>query len=226
MSNETFTQEASNGAFIVFEGIDGSGTTTQIQRYAEHLRSLRRQVYVTRQPSDGPIGSLLRQGLTGRVELGRHRQAQTMALLFAADRLDHLAAEVDRNLRDGAVVLCDRYDLSSLVYQSATCADGEDDSLRWIKELNRHARRPDATIVLDVTPEVAATRRRHRGQAVELYEADALQRTLSGLYLEAERFVEGDHIVHLNGDGGIDEVHQAIVEALEPIVSRPTTTPA
>ena len=88
----------SNGHFIVFEGIDGAGTTTQIERYATYLRAKRRQVYVTRQPSDGPIGSLLRQGLQGRIELGRERQAHTMALLFAADRLDHLAVQIEKNL--------------------------------------------------------------------------------------------------------------------------------
>ena len=208
----------SDGHFIVFEGIDGAGTTTQIERYAAHLRAKHRQVYVTRQPSDGPIGSLLRQGLQGRIELGGERQAHTMALLFAADRLDHLAVQIDHNLRDGAVVLCDRYDLSSLVYQSATAVGGQDDSVAWIRELNRHARRPDATVVVDVSPDVAAGRRRARGQAIELYEVEELQRKLAALYAEAEELVPGDYVIHIDGDRSLDEVAQRIADALVSVI--------
>lgn len=208
----------SDGHFIVFEGIDGAGTTTQIERYAAYLRAKRRHVYVTRQPSDGPIGSLLRQGLQGRIELGRERQAHTMALLFAADRLDHLAVQIEKNLRDGAVVLCDRYDLSSLVYQSATAVGSQDDSVAWIRELNRHARRPDATVVVDVSPDVAAGRRRTRGQAIELYEVDELQRQLAALYAEAEELVPGDCVIHIDGDRSVDEVAQRISDALASVV--------
>ncbi len=208
----------SDGHFIVFEGIDGAGTTTQIERYAAYLRAKRRNVYVTRQPSDGPIGSLLRQGLQGRIELGRERQAHTMALLFAADRLDHLAVQIEKNFRDGAVVLCDRYDLSSLVYQSATAVGSQDDSVAWIRELNRHARRPDATVVVDVSPDVAAGRRRTRGQAIELYEVDELQRQLAALYAEAEDLVPGDCVIHIDGDRSVDEVAQRISDALASIV--------
>ena len=73
-----------DGVFIVFEGIDGAGTTTQCDRYATHLRASKRVVHVTCEPSEGPVGGLLRLGLAGRLRLGASNQAQTMALLFAA----------------------------------------------------------------------------------------------------------------------------------------------
>jgi dTMP kinase len=208
-----------DGCFIVFEGIDGAGTTTQSQRYAAHLRGRRRPVHVTREPSDGPIGVLLRLGLSGRVQLGASNQAQAMALLFAADRLDHVAHEIEPHLRDGLVVISDRYDLSSIAYQTATSRDADTTAFEsWVRELNRYAPRPDAVVVLDVSPEVAERRRRDRLGALELYEESALQKKLAELYRQAERLAPGDNVVRIDGDRDADAVTRAIIAALEPIV--------
>ncbi|MEM9695710.1 MAG: dTMP kinase [Myxococcota bacterium] len=206
--------ESHAGLLVVFEGIDGAGTTTQCENYAAYLRGVERPSFVTHQPSSGPVGSLLRQGLTQRVELGG---AATMALLFAADRLDHLHHTVAPHLVRGEVVCCDRYDLSSIAYQSAT-ADGESDFADWVRTLNRHARRPDVTVVLDVEPEVAASRRARRRQAAELYEEDVIQRRLAALYENAETLVPGDRIVHIDGNGPLATVEHAVREALRPFV--------
>ena len=164
------------GHFIVIEGIDGAGTTTQAQRLAEHLQGRGLPVCVTHEPTTGPVGALLRQALTHRfVVPGTHGVRppswRTMAMLFAADRLDHLDSEIMPNLFDGVTVICDRYDLSSLAYQSATANDA-DAAVDWLRALNAHARRPDLTLVVNVPAEVAAQRRRRRGQAEELYEHD------------------------------------------------------
>ncbi len=211
--------EGHDGTFVVFEGIDGSGTTTQIQRYAAHLKAQKRLVHVTREPSGGPVGVMLRLALSHRVVLPSAFEAQTMALLFAADRLDHLASEVDPFLRDGAVVLSDRYDLSSLAYQSASAKDADPaETIAWIRSLNRHARRPDVTVVVNVTPEVAEARRRSRGGSAELYDDEGLQARLARAYREAEVLVPGDVVVHVDGNGGVEEVFQAIVQALRPHV--------
>lgn len=226
--------EAPGGVFIVFEGIDGSGTTTQAERYAAHLRAKRRLVHVTREPSSGPIGALLRQVLTHRFTLPPSNQAQVMALLFAADRLDHIAAEVMPLLEDGYVVISDRYDLSSLAYQVTAAFDslesleGADAAgaalprpmLRWVRELNRFARRPDVTLVLDVSPEVAEQRRRGRGGAHELYDDVELQARLAAAYRRAEELVPGDRVVHVDGDGEPDVIARAITAVLDPIVDR------
>ncbi len=220
--------EAPGGVFIVFEGIDGSGTTTQAERYAAHLRAKRRLVHVTREPSTGPIGAMLRQVLTHRLSLPPTNQAQVMALLFAADRLDHVAAEVTPLLEDGYVVISDRYDLSSLAYQVTASFEEADPTdgalprpmLRWVRELNRFARRPDVTLILDVSPEVAEQRRRGRGGAHELYDDVELQARLAAAYQRAEELVPGDRVVHVSGDGEADAIAREIAAVLDPIVDR------
>jgi dTMP kinase len=221
--------EGSEGVFIVLEGIDGSGTTTQAERYAAHLRAQRRLVHVTREPSTGPIGTQIRLMLRHRLTMPATHQAEAMALLFAADRLDHVESEVAPLLRDGYVVISDRYDLSSLAYQSTTAAPAGVDgpvsqvvpgaTVEWIRELNRFARRPDVTVVVDVSPEVAAARRRARGGAAELFDDEALQARLAGAYRRAEELVPGDCVVHIDGDRDPDTVAAAIAEALRPYVS-------
>lgn len=210
-----------DGIFVVFEGIDGAGTTTQADFYAQHLRRKRRPVHVTREPSGGPIGSLLRLILTRRVVLPSGSHSETMALLFAADRLDHVESEILPLLREGYVVLSDRYDLSSLLYQAATAGVDptlKGDAIDWIRTLNRHARRPDITVVIDVLPEVAEARRRSRGGSADLFEDTDLQAKLARAYLDADRVAAGDRIVHVDGSLSVDAVHQAVVAALAPIV--------
>jgi dTMP kinase len=213
--------EIGDGVFVVLEGIDGSGTTTQAERYAASLRARRRLVHVTREPSTGPVGSLIRLALTQRLSLPTAHQAHAMALLFAADRLDHVASEIDPLLRDGYVVLSDRYDLSSLAYQSVTDADDRDSlgKVGWIRDLNRHARRPDVTVVLDVSAGVAAQRRRARGGAAELFDDADVQARLASAYRRAESFVPGDRVIHVDGDRDADTVAAAIAAALDPIVA-------
>lgn len=206
------------GTFIVFEGIDGAGTTTQAERYAEYLRAQSRVVHGTREPSAGPIGSMIRMVLNQRLLLPPGRHAATMALLFAADRLDHLQAEIEPHLADGDVVISDRFDLSSLAYQSATSDENAETTVEWIRELNRFALRPSVTVVLDVTPEVAAARRAARGGALELFDDSELQSRLALAYREAERLVPGDRIIHIDGNGSVDDVHAEVVAALAGIV--------
>lgn len=208
------------GLFLVVEGIDGAGTTTQIERYAAHLRGKGRSVHVTREPSTGPIGVFIRQVLGGKQELAAPPSSDMMAHLFAADRLDHIRGEVEPKLREGAVVISDRYDLSSLAYQSVA-SDGSlpaHEIVSWIRSLNRFARRPDVTLVVDVSPEVAAERRRLRGGPEELYETIELQARLAKAYLHAEALVPGDRVVHVRGDADIATVAGLIQGALAPFV--------
>jgi dTMP kinase len=207
-------------AFVVVEGIDGAGTTTQIERYAEHLRQQGRKVHVTREPTTGPIGGFIRELLTGKRALPSAPTYDLMALLFAADRLDHIRGEIEPALADGAVVLSDRYDLSSLAYQSIA-SDSDlpaHEIVHWIRSLNRFARRPDVTLVIDVAPEQASTRRRARGGAAELYEVDALQVRLARAYAHAEALVPDDRVLHVRGEGTIDDVAHRVRSALAPFV--------
>src|SRR5215510_12602157 len=99
------------GRFVVLEGIDGSGTTTQVAKLGERFRSMRVPVRTTREPSDGPIGTMVRQVLTGRIVNpgGRAPGWATMALLFAADRMDHVEAEIEPFVAAGGIMISDRY---------------------------------------------------------------------------------------------------------------------
>lgn len=197
------------GAFIVLEGIDGAGTTTQVDRLAIALRERGVLTVTTREPSGGPVGTFLRRIMRG--EVLADLPAAAMALLFAADRLDHLAGEVEPNLARGAVVLCDRYDLSTLTYQSATHPEGEHVA-PWLRAINSRARRPDLTIVLDVPADIAEKRRAARGGAEELFERRELQAQLAGLYAQAERLLPGDRIVHVDGNRSPEEVAATVLE--------------
>jgi len=223
----------SEGQFVVVEGIDGAGSTTLVAELSSHFRAQRRVVHATCEPSGGPLGAMIRQILSHRVVVpGSGGPASpgwaTMALLFAADRLDHLEAEVLPRLAAGALVISDRYDLSSLAYQSATASrlaspggagapvpDQVESALAWIRELNRHARRPDLTLVLDVRPEVAAQRRGDRGGREELYERAELQQRLAVLYASAEKLVPGDRLVHIDANQSLAKVLSASIDAIE-----------
>lgn len=197
------------GQLIVLEGIDGSGTTTQVDLLATALRKRGVLTVTTREPSGGPVGTFLRRIMRG--EVLADLPAAAMALLFAADRLDHLGGEVEPDLARGAVVLCDRYDLSTLTYQSATHPEGERVA-PWLRAINARARRPDLTIVLDVPAAVAEKRRAARGETAELFEKSELQRRLAWLYAQAERLLPGDRIVHVDGNRSPEKVAATVLE--------------
>ena len=197
-----------SGRLVVLEGIDGAGTTTQVARLAGRLRAQATPVRTTREPSDGPVGTLVRQVLTGRVVVpgGRAPGWATMALLFAADRMDHVESEIEPFLAQGGVVISDRYDASSLAYQSVSSGGKAREAEEWIRSLNRYVRRPDLTLVLDVAPELAAERRAHRGDAAQLYDQSEVQRALAEFYRDLARHLPSDRIVVVDGSGALAEV--------------------
>jgi dTMP kinase len=186
------------GVLLVLEGIDGAGTTTQARRLVQALLDQGQDAHLTREPSDGPIGRLLREMLAGQ-----HAPvtATSMALLFAADRIDHLSREVEPALARGALVVSDRWYHSSLAYQ------GTDEDRAWIETLNARARRPDLTILLDVPAEVAAARRAADGRPEELYDRLELQRRIAENYRAlAQRLADRERIVVLDGTRPLDTV--------------------
>ncbi len=201
------------GRFVVIEGLDGSGTTTQCAALAQLLRAQGRKVVTTREPSDGPIGKLIRQALTGQLGLSTRKKPltpDTLALMFAADRVDHVAREIEPALRRGAVVLSDRYLLSSLAYQGSQLPIG------WVAAINSNARIPDLTLFLQIDPQLGARRRASRGGKRELYETLAIQRRTAKQYLAAIalRRKAGEKIVVLDGAASVTDVTTAAMKAL------------
>jgi len=220
------------GHFIVLEGIDGAGTTTHARLLARRLKDAGVRLHPTREPSDGPVGTLIRQILQGRVGVPRVEGLappswMTMALLFAADRRDHLEAEIVPRLAEGTWVLSDRYVHSSVAYQGCAAPDAPD-APAWVKELNRTARSPDLTVVLDVPADVAARRRAARTGPPDLFEDDALQERLAAYYANIEDHFPDDPIVHIDGDRDRDDVADAIFAAVVaelPVPGAPAAPP-
>lgn len=171
------------GRFIAIEGIDGSGTTLQTRALADWLCRRGFRVLETREPSHGAIGRLIRERLAVRATA---LDPVALALLFAADRIDHVTCEVAPALERGEVVLSDRYLLSSLAYQSLDC------DAAWVREINARAPPPDLTLVLEVPAEVAFARVQRRaaegGAVEERFDALALQQRIAGNY---RRFRDG-----------------------------------
>jgi dTMP kinase len=207
------------GRFIVLEGLDGAGTTTQARLLGERLRGRGRRAHVTAEPSGGPVGSLLRQVLQQRINggAGDGFDPDALALLFAADRLDHLSAEVLPRLAAGEDVVSDRYTLSSLAYQSLTTGDA-----RWVETINGRARAPDLTIFLRVRAGLALGRRRGAGTTPELYEVDAFQRRVARSYERALGALRtsGQRIEVLDGELPVERVAEDVARLVAALRRR------
>ena len=195
----------------MIEGLDGAGTTTQVRRLVEHLNSRGQRAHGTREPSDGPVGKLIREMLTGGHAIaGQAISQSTFGLLFAADRLDHLQREVEPKLLAGTWVVSDRWYHSSLAYQG-TGADRD-----WITMLNARARRPDITVFLRVRPEVAAQRRMAAGRTQELFEDLEMQREVDAGYRATidELTAQGEKIITIDGEQSEDDVFVEVVRSV------------
>lgn len=197
------------GHFIVFEGIDGSGTTTQAEELRKRFVEYGLPAHVTAEPSAGPVGSIIRQILSGRLVI-RHQHGmtapswKTLSLLFAADRQDHVESEILPNLSDGVNVICDRYVYSSVVYQSVS--SGDEKTTQWILEVNRYMKKPDLVIHLRVNPEEALKRRMARGGSTEIFDDPQFQARLAHAYDNLESMFEETHVVTVDADGSIDQI--------------------
>ncbi|MGZ5967050.1 MAG: dTMP kinase [Polyangiales bacterium] len=204
------------GIFIVVDGVDGAGKGPQIALLRDAIAGSGRTVHVTAEPSDWPIGAMIRRYLRRELTEGLPG-GEAMALLFAADRMQHLAHEIEPRLERGEVVLCDRYDASSIAYQSATMG-GDDADLEWIAAVNGRARRPDVTIVLDLDPDVAAERRAARGAESELFERIDLQRRVRAQYAKVSRVRPRDRFEFIDASPPIVDVHARIWRIVSPLL--------
>lgn len=170
-----------NNLFIAFEGIDGSGKSTQVMLLTDNLKKAGHKVYYTFEPTDSPIGAIIRNIFKHRIEAD-HR---TIAGLFVADRLDHLLNKTNgilKKLEEGYTVISDRYYFSSYAYH------GTHMSLDWVIQANSLSAdllRPDINIYIDITPEISMKRLNNGRSSMELYETIENLRNVRGKYLEA-----------------------------------------
>ena len=182
------------GKLISIEGVDGCGKTTHARLLAQWLRDRKYKVQVTDEPTDGPIGRVVKTALRGRVKL----PVAVEALLFAADRAQHVEEVIRPALKAGKVVITERYVCSSLAYQSARGLP-----VGWIETINKRAIRSNLTILIDLPAEEAIQRIR-RSRRLDLFERDLrLQQRVRQIYLRIAK-QRGLRIV--NGARPMDEV--------------------
>ncbi len=174
--------------FIAFEGIDGSGKSTQVKLLSYNLKNAGHKVYITCEPTESPIGKLIRDIFSHKMEAD-HR---TIAGLFIADRLDHLLNKKDgilKKLEEGYTVITDRYYFSSYAYQ------GTHMPMEWViqaNSLSTNILRPDINIYIDISPEVSMERLTSDRSSIDLYETIENLHSVRNKYKEAFELLKAD----------------------------------
>lgn len=199
------------GKFIVFEGIDGSGKSTQADRLVRYLKSKNIKAVVTNEPqSDRPVGMLIRQALKKQVSFDE----KTIALLFAADRLDHIQ-RIREKLDEGFWVVCDRYYFSSFAYNDTAL------NKEWIISVNSEAMnalKADMTIFLDVPCDISLSRVSKRGET-EIFENTERQNRVRNNYLELfKRFKDDENIVVIDGNAKQNIIEKEIADKIDELI--------
>ena len=202
--------------FIAFEGIDGSGKSTQVKLLSEALKKEGHKVYSTFEPTSSPIGAMIRNIFTGRLVMSH----ETIAGLFVADRLDHLQNEVDgilKKLEEGYTVICDRSCFSSYAYQGAHVP------MDWViaaNSLSAKLLRPDVNIYIDMLPEVSMERIAKGRNSTELYETLDNLKAVKSKYEEAMELLKNEEkIARVNGNRSMEEVSVEIREIISNLMN-------
>ncbi|MEM2935608.1 MAG: dTMP kinase [Candidatus Bathyarchaeia archaeon] len=188
------------GVFICIEGLDASGKTTQARLLVEELNRRGFEAVYTTEPSRGEIGRFIRRWVLQRE--GRVPSV-VEALLFAVDRIDHVEREIKPALKEGKIVVSDRYVYSSLAYQGAAGLD-----LDWIREINRLALTPDLAIYIDVPPETVFERIRRKKTVMEDLQT---QRRVREVYMS---LVKAGTLVCIDGNRPAEEVSKDILSVV------------
>ncbi|HSV49280.1 MAG TPA: dTMP kinase [Candidatus Acidoferrales bacterium] len=190
---------AKKGIFLVIEGLDGSGKTTQASLLAEKFNKTY-NVLLTAEPSQGKTGTFIREYCLYENE---RLPTEAEALLFAADRIEHMYSEVKPALDEGKLVICDRYIYSSLAYQGNSGL-----SLEWIKTINARALQPDIAIFIDVPPEKVIERLQRKKSVMETLET---QQKVREVYM---KYVEKGELVRVDGDKDKEQVAEDLYKTV------------
>lgn len=210
------------GLFIVLEGLDGAGTTTQSRLLVEALLSRGLGAVLTREPTDEPVGRLIRKALTGELESPASGGKVTLSeealcLLFAADRIEHSRWIVEATRSSGRQVVSDRYVLSSIAYQSL---DPRITPERVI-EVNRGCAVPDVTFFLDVSVDECLRRLEGRPDSRTVYEKKPTLQRIAANYRATLPLYEKHfgRVVVIDGSRAVSEVHGAIAAGLRDLLA-------
>lgn len=198
----------SKGRFIVFEGIDGSGKSTQLKNFSKYLTQNNIENTTDFEPTDGVIGKEIRKILSGAEKVS----PETIALLFAADRVEHIKRKggiLDR-LKNGITVLSDRYYFSSYAYQMV------DMPLDWVMEINKIAReqaKPDLHIFVDVEPDVCLDRIAKNRTSTEIFENKTRLTLARENFLKIiEKTKDSENVLVIDGNRDLETVSKDIID--------------
>ena len=205
-------QKQERGKFIVFEGLDGSGKSTQLAMLESRLADMGRQVFRTAEPTGGDVGRCIRRALSG----AEIRSTAELAALFLADRIAH-NAEIGAKLDAGVDVICDRYYYSSCAYQGP----GTDPD--WVADMNRRCPailKPDLCVFLDVDYRKCKARLDAGRDALEIYERDPglMEATRTAFLAVFRRYAEEDRIAVVDADRDRDAVAEEIFAVVKGIL--------
>jgi len=201
--------------FIVFEGLDGAGTTTQAARLRDHFTQSGAAGFLTHEPTPEPIGAFIRRLLTAREHGGDgapyRPDERAMGLLFAADRIAH-SRVIETKLARGEHVICDRYLLSSMAYQTLD----PHISPEWVMDVNRGCAIPHLTLFVAVPVEVCLSRIGARNAETSIYETRTQLETVAANYEKMLAVYEKSfgRVVRIDGTQSIDGVHAAVLQAV------------
>ena len=205
----------SKGCFIVFEGIDGAGKTTQVEILKRELEERGKKVYVTAEPTAYPSGKELRRVLSGDVK----KSDCEIAAMFTLDRIAHNIEKddgIERLISEGYVVICDRYYYSTLAYQGSTVDYG------WVRALNvdcPEIRTPDLCIFLDLTPKQSMERISKGRESTEIYEnEETLTKVRNAFMRVINDLGQSERIRVINAFGGIEEIAANILREVLAVV--------
>lgn len=207
--------QVNKGKFIAFEGIDGSGKSTQIRLLNERMKKEGIPCYTTMEPTDSPIGSLIHQIMTGRIKTDN----KVIAGLFVADRLDHLLNDINgivNKINDGTTVITDRYYFSSYAYHSV------DMPMDWVIKANEQSSnilRPTVTVFIDISAGTAIERIAKNRQHQELFEKKSRLVKVREKYFEAfEKLKDEERVVVVDGSRSEQEIAEDIWDKIKSMV--------
>ncbi len=202
------------GKFIVFEGIDGSGKSTQIRLLEERLKKEGLKVSVSAEPTFTTSGGIIRDALSGETK----RSTAELAALFVWDRINHNINKtngINKLLSENYTVISDRYYYSSLAYQGESC------DYEWVKNMNCNCpeiRKPDMCIFIDVSPKVAIERINKDRASKEIFETKEKLTKIRNTFINVFSDLKDDNIVFVNGDRSLTEVSEEIYANVSKIL--------
>lgn len=201
------------GRFIVFEGIDGAGKSTQIEKLRQKLIREGRKVFITAEPTQSVTGGILRDALSGNYK----RTASELAAMFLSDRVFHNVNEsigINQALEKGFDVISDRYYYSSFAYQ------GLESDIDWVINMNLNCpdiRRPDLCIFLDLDAQKSKSRIDSNRATVEIFEKEEILSKIRNKFFDVFKRLPEENIHIVDAGGSVDEVAQKISEVVDKL---------